>query len=292
MSDEGPGFFTDKHVAIFGLGLMGGSLAMALKGRCLTLTGIDPDPAAVESARQQAIVDQAAIQPGDLLADTDLIILATPVNTILVILASLPALCAHRAIVLDFGSTKRMICQSMRELPEQFDPIGGHPMCGKESAGLDNADPTLFHGANFALIPLERTTPSARQAAEELVNLIGSHPIWMDAETHDTQVAATSHLPYLAANALAYCTQASAAPMAASGFTSTTRLAVTPVSMMLDVLQTNRDAILTSLHQYCQHLAQLENLISTGDLPALQAVLAAGADNRKRIELSAKGEIL
>lgn len=279
-------------MVIFGLGLMGGSLAMALKGHCHTLTGIDPDPAAVQSARQQAVVDRAAVQPGDLLADADLIILAAPVNTILGILVSLPALCAHPAIVLDLGSTKRMICQSMRELPEQFDPIGGHPMCGKENAGLVNADPALFSGANFALVPLERTTPEARRTAEELVKLIGSRPIRMDAETHDSQVAATSHLPYLIANALAYCTPLSAAPLAASGFASTTRLAVSPASMMMDVLETNQDAILTSLHQYCQHLAVLENLISTGNLPELQAVLTAGADNRKQIELSAKGEIL
>jgi len=291
MSDEGPGFFAGKHVAIFGLGLMGGSLAMALKGHCRQLTGIDPDKKTIETARTRRVVDQAEVLPGELIRDADLIILAAPVNTILLLLGALPDLCPQRAIVIDLGSTKRVICDAMCSLPERFDPLGGHPMCGKETSGLESADPSIFQGANFALIPLERTSSKARQSIEALVRLIGSRALWMDAGTHDTRVAATSHLPYLAANALAYCTPSSAAPLAASGFASTTRLAVTPATMMLDVLQTNRDAILDSLHRYREHLAELENLLLAGNYPDLQAVLAAGAENRTRIEISAKGEI-
>jgi prephenate dehydrogenase len=292
MPDEGPDFFTDKHVAIFGLGLMGGSLAMALQGKCRLLTGIDPNPVAIRAATSRDIVDRAAEKPGSLLNDADLVILATPVNTILKLLADLPTLCCSPAVVLDLGSTKRKICEAMQALPAWFDPIGGHPMCGKETSGLDNADPSIFQRAAFALVTLERTTTAAQETAEALVKIIGSHPLWLSAAEHDQQVAATSHLPFLAANALAYCTPLGAASMAASGFASTTRLAGTSPDMMMDVLQTNGDAILNSLQHYREHLEVIEYLLSSGDLPQLRAILTAGAENRMRIDMSIRGEIL
>jgi prephenate dehydrogenase len=104
-------------------------------------------------------------------------------------------------------------------------------------------------------------------------------------------VAATSHLPYLAANALAFCTPADSAAMAASGFASSTRLAITSPTMMMDVLQTNRDAILVSLGQFREHLAVVENLLTAGDFENLQTLLARGAENRNQIVRSNTGEI-
>ncbi len=292
MSDEGPGFFADKHVAIFGLGLMGGSAARVLKGKCRRLTGIDPNPAVVQAALLQKVVDRADVQPGDLLVDVDLVILAAPVNSIVFLLSNLPSYCPNRAMVIDFGSTKKAICEAMRTLPYRFDPVGGHPMSGKETSGLENADPSLFKGAVFALVALDRTSPVARTTAEALVGLLGSHPLWLDAAVHDRHVAATSHLPYLISNALAFCTPVSAAPLTATGFASATRLAGTSPDMMMDVLQTNRDAILASLHQYRDHLAMLENLLSTGDLTQLRYLLEAGSENRNRIEMFSKGDTL
>ena len=114
MPDEGPDFFTGKHVAIFGLGLMGGSAAMALKGHCRLLTGIDPDAAAVDTALRHNVVDRASTMPGELLTDADLVILAAPVNTILALINDLPAVCPSNTVVLDFGSTKQRICDALR----------------------------------------------------------------------------------------------------------------------------------------------------------------------------------
>ena len=162
-------------------------------------------------------------------------------------------------------------------------------MCGKETSGLKNANPALFSGAAFVLVKLDRTSDNAVKTVEALVDLLGAHPIWLDAVTHDQQVAATSHLPYLAANTLAYNTPISAAPLAATGFASTTRLALTSPEMMMDVLQTNREAILDSLHQYCANLACVENLLSASDWNGLSSLLAAGADHRIQIDLSHRG---
>lgn len=291
MTDASPGFFTDKHVAIFGLGLMGGSLALALQGQCRVITGIDPNPGTVKSALERHIVDRADTQAGSLLDDVDLIILAAPVGMILKLLADLPAVCPGPAVVLDLGSTKVKVCEAMQELPERFDPIGGHPMCGKETSGLENADPAIFSGAVFALVPLERASNRARQFAEELSRAIGSVPLWLHPDTHDRQVAATSHLPYLAANALAYCTPVNTAALAASGFASTTRLAVTSPEMMRDVLQTNRDVILNSLHTYQEQLRLIETLLAANDFTTLQTLLSRGAENRTKI-MQSSGESL
>jgi prephenate dehydrogenase len=291
MTFDTPGFLGSKHIAIFGLGLMGGSLAMALKGYCRKLTGIDPDPAVIGSAKSRGIVDQADVRAGNMLSDVDLIILAAPVNTILNLLVELPALTSHPSIVMDFGSTKELICHAMQSLPANFDPIGGHPMCGKESSSLENADPAIFQDAAFALVPLTRTSQSTKETAISLANLLGSHPVWLDATTHDRQVAATSHLPYLVANVLAFCTPTDTAEMAASGFASSTRLAITSPIMMMDVLQTNRTAILAALGQFQEHLYVVENLLTAGNFETLQSLLAQGAENRNQIVRISTGEL-
>jgi prephenate dehydrogenase len=281
MSDDDPGFFAGR-LAILGLGLMGGSLAMALQGKCAALLGIDPDPHTVELAQQQHIVDLAAVEPAGLLSQADVIVLAAPVNAIIGFLADLPLLHHGSPIVLDLGSTKLKIMETMQLLPERFDPLGGHPMCGKEVSGLANADARLFQGAPFAFTASSRTTPRARQFAEWLAVSIGACPLWIDAATHDRWVAATSHLPYLVANALAGITPLETAPLAGPGFRSITRLAVTPPGIMMDVLMTNQAAILDSLRSFILHLERIEHLLSQGEFDALQDLLVEGA-RRKQV---------
>ena len=287
MSDAEPAFFAGR-LAIVGLGLMGGSLAMALQGKCTALLGIDPDPYTVELARQQHIVDLASTEPADLLSQADVIVLAAPVNAIIHLLQDLPAPGVHPgpAIVIDLGSTKVKIIETMQMLPERFDPLGGHPMCGKEVSGLAYAEAKLFQGATFAFTALPRTSLHARQFAEWLAASLGACPLWIDAATHDRWVAATSHLPYLAANALAYTTPPETAALAGPGFRSTTRLAVTPPSMMMDVLMTNQAAVLDSLRSYKAHLEQIERLLAQGDFDALQDLLGEGARRKQTFSQS------
>jgi prephenate dehydrogenase len=280
MDNDEPGFFSTSRVAIVGLGLMGGSLAMALRGKCAALLGVDHDPRTVALARQRRVVDQASSEPAELLPQADVVILATPVNAIIQSLRALPEQHPGPAIVIDLGSTKAQIVAAMQELPERFDPLGGHPMCGKEVSGLENSDPRLFQGAAFAFIPLERTSPRARSVAEELARLLGAHPLWLDPHTHDRWVAATSHLPYLVSNALAYSTPAEAAPLAGTGFRSATRLAQTSPVMMLDVLMSNREAILAASGRFRAHLDLIDELLRRGDFEILLSFLKRGAERR------------
>ena len=155
----------DSKITIIGLGLMGGSLALALKGKCAALFGIDADRATLELALEKGIVDRADADPANILSESDMVVLATPVQTILSYIKALPDLIQTPCIVLDLGSTKKEIVQAMSALPGNFDPIGGHPICGKEKLGLEQADGRLFHRAAFMLTPLERTSLRARQAA-------------------------------------------------------------------------------------------------------------------------------
>jgi len=280
MDDDETGFFSTARIAILGLGLMGGSLAMALRGQCAAVFGIDRDLQTLELARQRQLVDRVSTEPAELLPAADVIILATPVNTILENLQTLPEQHPGPAIVLDLGSTKAQIVAAMQQLPERFDPLGGHPMCGKEVSGLANADPRLFQEAAFAFTPLARTSPRARGFAKELAGILGAHPLWLNPQAHDRWVAATSHLPYLVSNALAFSTPAEAAPLAGSGYRSATRLAQTSPAMMLDVLMTNRENILAASGRFRAHLDLLDELLRRGDFEALRSFLKSGAERQ------------
>lgn len=264
-----------SSVAIVGLGLMGGSLALALRGQCARLLGIDSDSATRDLALRQHIVDLADADPARLLPEADLVILAAPVPAILSLLDNLPDFTPNPCIVLDLGSTKRAIVEKMAALPENFDPIGGHPICGKERLGLANAERTLYYAQPFVLTPLARTTPRARAATGQIIAALGARAILLDAAEHDRILAHTSHLPYLLASVLSLATPDDCAPLIGPGFRSTSRLAGTPSSMMMGVIQTNRENLLNALEALQDELALLTSALSEHDYDTLQLTLDA-----------------
>ena len=263
----------DSRIAIVGLGLMGGSLALALRGKCAALYGIDSQPATLEFARAKRIVDQADRDPANLLTQADLVVLATPVPAIIDFIRQLPSFIQHPCIIFDLGSTKQKIVNTMAALPEHLDPIGGHPICGKETLGLENAELALFQSAPFVVTPLERTTPRARNAAKQIVSAIGARWIETDAEEHDRALAFTSHLPFLISSALAGALPQEFAGLIGTGFRSTSRLAGTPSHMTLGILQSNRANILNSLECFENSLNQLRSALQGEDYAELELIL-------------------
>lgn len=246
---------------------MGGSLAMRLKGHCRTLIGFDSHLPTLELALSKNIIDHAeAVFPSPQMGEglgvrVDLLILAAPVPSIINILQQLPALMPYPCIVLDLGSTKQNIVQAMSALPERFDPIGGHPICGKEKLGLENADPNLYQDAPFVTTPLERTTQRAKFAVTQLISTIGARLIEMTAPDHDRIIASTSHLPFLLSSALAHSTPQEFSPLIGPGFRSASRLAGTPSHMMIGILQSNRENILNAIQNFHNSLDEIESAL-------------------------------
>jgi prephenate dehydrogenase len=174
---------------------------------------------------------------------------------------------------MDLGSTKKLIIDSMSRLPKRFDPIGGHPICGKEKLSLANAERTLYYAAPFLLTPLERTSKRAISAANQIIKALGAKGKVVDAVEHDHILASTSHLPFLLASALTLTTPDDFSLFVGTGFKSTSRVAGTSSSMMLGVLQSNRENVLNALHGLQNELAKLESALSSDDLTDLESIL-------------------
>lgn len=262
-----------SRVAIIGLGLMGGSLALGLRGKCAVLYGIDPHLPTIELALSQKIVDYADSNPAKLLPEADLVILSAPVPAILTLLEQLPSFTPNPCIVMDLGSTKTLIVDSMSRLPERFDPIGGHPICGREKLSLANAERTLYYAAPFLLTPLERTSSRAISAANQIIEALGAKGKVVDAVEHDRILAATSHLPFLVSSALALATPQDVAPFIGPGFKSTSRLAGTSSSMMMGVLQSNRENVLNTLSELQQQIYEIKMALIHEDYSQLETLL-------------------
>lgn len=269
------------HVTIVGLGLMGGSLALALRPHVRRLVAVDADPAVLTLAQERRLVDAAYTDLATGLQGADLVVLATPVRTILALLTQLPALRPEGCLLLDLGSTKEAICQAMARLPAGFHALGGHPLCGKETAGLAAAEATLFQGQTFVLCPpAGEGEEQITAVALEMVSAIGARPLFMCPTAHDEIVALTSHLPYLLAALLMEQAAAGAAhdervwPVSATGLRGSVRLAGSDPQMMADILLTNRPAILERLHSFEESLAGLLTLLEEGDETTLLRWLA------------------
>jgi prephenate dehydrogenase len=267
------------NIVIVGLGLMGGSLALSLKEHCRELRAIDSHPPTLKLAREMEIVHVAGSDPAKILADANLIILACPVPAIIEWIQRLPDYVQHPCIVLDIGSSKRKIVAALDNLPANFDPLGGHAICGRERLSLENAESFLYLDAPFVLTPSSRTSDNARQAALQIIEVLGADPIWLDAEDHDHILASTSHLPYLLSSALALVTSDDAVSYIGPGLRSSLRLAGTPSSMMLGVLLSNRDKVMDALRSLQDQLSKIESALEENDSSQLKTILDMAQDH-------------
>jgi prephenate dehydrogenase len=271
-------------VAIVGLGLMGGSLALSMRLAQRVarfpfpthITIIDTNPETLKAAERLADVVTKDFATG--VKEAELVILATPVRTVLHLLAELARVRPEGCMVLDLGSTKRDICAAMDALPAGFEAMGGHPMCGKETAGFSSATPDLYRDKTFVLCRSSRTTARVETLILELLAIVGAKPLFLPPAVHDEMVAAISHLPYVVAASL----MRTAATMddnrvwtvSASGFRDTSRVSGTDPKMMLDILMTNKTAVLQQLQRYQDEITAVTALLEEGDETKLAAWLA------------------
>jgi len=275
------------RLCIIGLGLMGASLAMAVRSRYPRIVGVARREETAREALARGIVDSATIDFAAGVADADIVVLAAPVRTILRQLRQLPSAARPGAIVTDLGSTKAEIVRAMGELPEGMFAVGSHPMCGKEVTGLDAAEPGLYRGKTWILTRTARTDDVSFTAIRQLAEAAGAVPIELDPARHDALVAFASHLPYSVAVALVMATDRASLDdqavwqVAASGFRDTSRVAASDVTMMLDILLTNTEAVANAIRDFQFSLDQLAAMLERRDEDGLRAYLAAAAQARR-----------
>ena len=278
----------DARVAVVGLGLMGGSLAAALStlGACREVVGVARRRSTLTTALDLRFIHRGTMDLREGVAGADVVVLATPVQDILAKIGVIGPMLKPGSLLMDVGSTKQAICRAMEAMPGHVQPLGGHPMCGKETSGLAMADPALYRDKVFVLSPLERTSAEALDLGESLVRAVGARPFILEPDRHDRLVAAISHLPYMLAVTLVNAAEALAPddPMVwqltASGFRDTSRVAAGNTAMMLDILATNRTHILEALGQAQAQLSILKRCLQEEDLAGLREALVAARNRR------------
>ncbi|MBN1285148.1 MAG: chorismate mutase [Anaerolineae bacterium] len=240
---ERPADLIDRRVTIVGLGLIGGSLALALRDQVAHLAGVDADPRTVALALERGVTHAATTGLAEGVRDADIVVLAAPVRANLAIIEQIGPLLKEGCILMDVGSSKTDVCSAMRKLPAHVIAVGGHPMAGKETAGLKAADGDLFVDRPFVLCGVRHGIP---RLVEALVRATGAFPLPLEPERHDRLAAAISHVPYLLSVALVrMVAQVSLTDpwvwtLAATGFGDVSRVAASDATMMEDILVTNR----------------------------------------------------
>ncbi len=263
-----------QRIAIIGLGLIGGSIGLALKRAGLAdveIAGVARSRDTASKARKLGAIDVEARTPEEAVKDARLVIVASPILTFPPIFDEIAPALGEGAVVTDAASTKGMVAGWAKEkLPAHAHFIGGHPMAGKEFSGIDHADADLFKGKPWVVSPSVTAPESAVRTVIGLAQLAGAEPLFMDAQEHDSYVAAVSHLPLTVASALFSMTFGSAAwpelaSLASSGFRDTTRLASGSPEMAHDIIQTNRQNVLHWLDRLQAELTRFRAVIEKGD---------------------------
>jgi prephenate dehydrogenase len=263
-SAEPPPF---ERIAIVGFGLIGASLAMAIRRRWQggLILAVDRKHV-LEAAMREHAADVAADDLG-MVSDADLIVLAAPVRQNLDVLERLPEYISREAVVTDVGSTKGEIVRKAQSLPERLSFAGGHPLAGSAAGGIAAARPDLFTGRPWIL-----TTPAPAatlDSLESFVTALGAVPLRMDADAHDTLLAYLSHLPQLAVSALMHVVgervQEEGLALSGRGLRDTTRLAMSPPGIWRDVAATNAEAIAKALDDLISVLTRLRDDLTAGE---------------------------
>lgn len=268
-----------KKLVIFGVGLIGGSVALALKkaGMRTQIVGVGRHQDSLQTALDLGVIDVASSDIASAVQDADLILIATPVaQTAAILQAIKPHLNAH-TIITDAGSTKGdvLACanSTLGEHLPQF--IGGHPIAGAEKSGVTAAMADLYSNKNVVLTPSSATKPEAIAIAQHLWETCGAKVSEMTAENHDSIFASVSHLPHLLAFALVddIASRPNAAQLfsfAASGFRDFTRIAGSHPEMWRDISLANKQALLKELDAYEAELATIKTLLKNDDATGLQ----------------------
>ena len=285
-----------KRIAIVGVGLIGGSLALALKRKGIgeQIIGVD-ERDVLQKAAARGAIDRGyeRDQLEEAVAQANLIFICTPIHLILKLLPQIVESASAGALISDVGSTKREIVHVANNIvPKGKYFIGGHPMAGSESRGIESADSYLFENTIYVLTPAQPIPEEVRREFGELLEAIGAKVLLLTPTLHDEIAAAVSHLPQMAAVALMNLVgqhqkhSSHFLKMAAGGFRSMTRIASSPYGNWEDIINTNRDKIAEFIEKYINELQKIKTCL---DQPELGKRFAKAAADRMSIPTDTRG---
>ena len=255
------------RVGIVGLGLIGGSLGLALRrlGESVEVRGVAHHPDGVVAAQQRGAVDRAFSDLSDL-ADCDVVVIATPINQIQPVLERLAGVVRRGVVLTDVASVKRPVLEWARCLPEPSRFLGGHPVAGKERSGLSESDATLFRGETWIFTPGDGQELTPFDDWFRLVRAIGARPRILSAEAHDRQMAFLSHLAFTISTAYAETVRPVADPeLGGPGYRGMVRLSEGDARLYEDITATNRGPLVEAIDRFADVLRDYRERIASGD---------------------------
>jgi prephenate dehydrogenase len=275
--------------AVAGLGLMGGSLCLALKkaGYSGKLAVYARREETVELARNSGMCNEASTDLEPVVRDADVVVICVPVRRTVELVERMVPYLKPGAVITDVGSTKGWLQRQLQDLPASQGVFfaGSHPIAGSEKTGAENAREDLYEGAVCVVTGCEQLDDEAAQHLENLWRLVGCRVVRMDADEHDRMLARTSHLPHLVSSALArVCGRENgrdqASALCGTGYAGMTRLAGGSADVWCDILETNRDALLDEIRRMEQELAVMRSLLDEYDRETVNEYLREAADAR------------
>ena len=278
-------------LAVVGVGLIGGSLALALKeaGVVGEVVGLGRGRANLEKALELGLIDRIGEGP-EAAADADVVFLATPVLTLGEVAASLFPHLKPGAVVTDGGSVKAEVVRAIEpHLPPHVHFVPGHPIAGTEKSGAEAAFATLYRGRRCILTPTDHTDPQALDLVRRMWERVGSEVVLMDVEKHDRILAAISHLPHMVAYSLVNAVgsydryEENILLYSAGGFRDFTRIASSDPTMWRDIALTNRDALLEMMERFEAYFVELKEDVRSGDASRLFEFFLRSKESRDAI---------
>jgi prephenate dehydrogenase len=274
-------------VAIVGVGLIGGSVGLALRERRLarTVVGIGRRAASLRKAKQHGAVTETTTNLPRGVAKADLVVVCTPVEKIVEQVRQAAEHCPAGALITDAGSTKATIVVALDdELRDGVAFVGSHPLAGSEKVGPEAARADLFDGRLVVITPTRRTQPKHVSQIEQFWQSLGARVVCMSPQAHDEAVAATSHLPHLLASALAAATPEDLLPLVAGGWLDTTRVAAGDVELWRQILSDNRLHVLKNLDKFEKVLSSFRTALERNDPAKIAKLLEQGKQTRDAVE--------
>ena len=270
------------RVVIVGVGLLGGSIGMALRSRRLAkhVLGFSPRGNSLEAAISRGAIDSSTTSLDEACHSADLAIICTPVQSVCSFVQQCFDSMPNGGLITDVGSTKRSIVEAIAQSPASTNFIGSHPLAGSEKNGVEYARETLLERKLVIITPYYNSDRERIQTIEQLWQALGARTLQMTPCEHDSAVARISHLPHILASALAAATPTELLPLAATGWCDTTRVASGGADLWRQILEENRQPVVAVLEEFAADLQRWLTILRSGDGHKLQQLLLEGKQKR------------